>query len=73
MKPTDVVPMKTETLQGLTAIARTIVQQELVCEGEVVSRRAYWHLAEMMRIYADFIEAEVGKRSDYAKERDSKP
>lgn len=32
----------------------------------LVTRRAYWHIAEIMREVADEIERDAGKRSDYA-------
>ena len=66
MKPTDFEPLRTTTYQALTSIARTIVMQELTCKGEVVSRRAYWLLAELMREAADEVERDVGMRKEYA-------
>ena len=67
--PTDEPQLRTETCEFLTYIARTIVKQELAMTGEDVSRRAYWFLAEFMRITADAVERDVGSRSEYVKQK----
>ena len=68
MNPTDQPGIRASTLQRLTYIARTIVQQEIACKGEICSRRAYWHLAEAMREAADGVERDAGRRADYARD-----